>query len=461
MNVHAIPPSGSDRQYFRLFINDKKAIGCYGPNKAENLAFLTFSKHFKSKHLPVPAVYAEHEDGLIYLLEDLGDRSLLDHLLKECKGQDFPLSAYQKALAALVRFQTEGGEGLDYSVCYPRSDFDKQSMMWDLNYFKYYFAKLKTKFDEQALEDDFHTLTDFLCDTDLSYFMYRDFQARNIFLVEGEPFFIDYQGGRRGPLHYDLVSLLFQAKAQIPEETRNLLLEGYLDVLSERQAVDRAAFKAHFMGFVLIRALQTLGAYGFRGYIEQKPHFLVSIPPAIQNLEWWMQTAKLPVELPELKKVMQQIIDHPKLREVPVIVAKKPENAALTVRVTSFSYKQGIPADPSGNGGGFVFDCRAIHNPGKYEPYKKLTGRDQAVIDFLLQESDVEKFLASCFQLVEMQVEKYLARGFNNLMVNFGCTGGQHRSVYSADRMAKHLTDKYGVTVALTHLEQERKNWIN
>lgn len=467
VRIEDIPPSGSERRYYRLYNDTHSAIGAYGPNLAENRAFLTFARHFHAQGLNVAPVLGEHEDGYLYLVGDLGDKSLLDHLLKDCKGNPFPMQAYQNALAELVRFQIDGGAGLDYSVCYPRADFDKQSMAWDLNYFKYYVAKLKTRFDEQALEDDFNCLTDYLGSARADYFMYRDFQARNILLVNDEPFFIDFQGGRRGPLHYDLVSLLFQAKARIPHETRAALVNHYLDVLESRIEVNRKAFWDYFMGFVLIRTLQTIGAYGFRGWIEHRPHFLQSLPPAIENLAWWLENADLPVALPELLSVIRQMVENPEMRQVPALVEppkpepKKPENKALQVIVTSFSYKKGIPEDPSGNGGGFVFDCRAIHNPGKYEPYKRLTGRDQAVKDFLLAESDVLYFLEGCYHLVDMQVDKYLARGFTNLMVNFGCTGGQHRSVFCADRMAEHLEEKYGVTVLLSHVEQERKNWQN
>jgi len=474
VRITDIPPSGSERRYYRLFNDTHSAIGAYGPNLAENRAFLTFARHFHAKGLQVAPVMGEHTEGYVYLVGDLGDRSLLDHLLKECKDKPFPVTAYQKALTELVRFQIDGGEGLDYSVCYPRSDFDKQSMAWDLNYFKYYVAKLKTRFDEQALEDDFNRLSDYLGSARADYFMYLDFQARNILLVNDEPFFIDFQGGRRGPLHYDLVSLLFQAKARIPHIIRTELVNHYLDVLETRTVVNRKEFWDFFMGFVLIRTLQTIGAYGFRGWIEHRPHFLQSLPPAIENLEWWMEKADLPIALPTLLDVIQQIVENPELREVitiptpqksepvkPEHTPKHEDNRRLQVMVTSFSYKKGIPEDPSGNGGGFVFDCRAIHNPGKYEPYKRLTGRDQAVKDFLLAESDELYFLEGCYHLVDMQVEKYLSRGFTNLMINFGCTGGQHRSVYCADRMAQYLDEKYGVTVLLTHVEQERKNWQN
>lgn len=461
VHVHEIPPSGSERRYVRLFNDTHRAIGCYGPNKAENQAFLTFTRHFHALGLPVAACFAEHPAGELYLVEDFGDQSLFDLVASERKQGRFPLEAYQKAITALVRFQVEGGNGLDYSVCYPRADFDQQSMMWDLNYFKYYFARLKTRYDEQALEHDFETLTQYLGSADAHYFMYRDFQARNILLSNGEPYFIDYQGGRRGPLAYDLVSLLYQAKASIPQETRDALLAFYLDELSKKITVDRVAFQAYFMGFVLIRSLQTLGAYGFRGWIEQRPHFLQSVPYAVENLAWWLQTARLPIELPEITRVIEQIVSNPELRKMPELVGNKPEHASLTVYVTSFSYKKGIPEDPSGNGGGFAFDCRAIHNPGKYEPYKKLTGRDPEVIQFLREESDVATFLEHCYKLVDMQVEKYLSRGFTNLMVNFGCTGGQHRSVYSADQMDQHLRQKYGVSTVLRHVEQERKGWVN
>lgn len=463
--IVALPKAGSDRQYFRLSTDSKSAIGTLSPDLAENTTFLSFSQHFHSLGLPVPEIYGSVPASGAYLQEDLGSTPLLSQLAawRAETGERFPAAArkvYARALEQLARMQVEGGKDLNYSLCIPRSAFDKQAMLWDLNYFKYFFAKLcAIPFEEQGLEDDFHTLADWLLEADCSHFMFRDFQARNIMVKEGEPFFIDYQGGRRGALQYDLASLLYQAKADLPHEGRMDLLDHYLDALEQFLPVDREAFKVHFFGYLLIRTLQVLGAYGFRGFVERRPHFLESIPFALNNLAWIRANVKLPVALPTLEPLLDALPDSPKLAHL-----KKtwPNAKQLTVRVHSFSYKKGgIPEDPSDNGGGFAFDCRAIHNPGRYQPYKHLTGRDQPVIDFLLARSRITAFLEDAKATVSPSVERYLERGFSHLMIGFGCTGGQHRSVYCADRMAEYLEKTYGVNVVLEHIEQEKKNWQN
>ncbi|MFK7906991.1 MAG: RNase adapter RapZ [Chitinophagales bacterium] len=455
-----LAPSGSPRQYFRLKSENKTAIGTYGAESKENHAFLVFSKHFKKKGLPVPEIYAEDTSQNIYLQEDLG-RTALYQLLPQ-KGESFSedlLQLYKKSVAKLAKLQVEGGEGLDYSVCYPRAAFDKQSILWDFNYFKYYFLRMGGfPFDEQALEDDAHRFADYLLEADCDYFMFRDFQSRNIMIQDGEPFFIDYQGGRKGALQYDLASLLYQAKANIPQETRQELLQHYLDALETMVEVDRVKFEKYYYAYVLIRSMQVLGAYGFRGLIERKEHFLKSIPFALQNIRWILQNVDFPVEMPELLQSLSQLTDSDNFTPFD---QSKGEESPLTVYIHSFSFKKGLPTDDSGNGGGFIFDCRFLHNPGRYAPYKKLTGRDESVIQFLQQRSNIAAFLNNAFQIVDEAVENYIERGFASLQVNFGCTGGQHRSVYSADQLTQHLKDKYGVKVRLEHIEQERKNWIN
>lgn len=457
-----LPPSGSYREYFRIIGNSRRAIGVYNHDRRENEAFLSFTRHFLKKGLSVPDIYGENLDQNIYLLEDLGDLTLFNFLCEQRTNGHFPKTVvdnYKKSVEALVGFQVEASRDMDYSVCYPRSSYDKQSMMWDLNYFKYYFLKLaRIHFDEQYLENDFHTFSEYLLEAECDFFVYRDFQARNIMLHNGGHYFIDYQGGRKGPLQYDLASILYQAKAKIPHGIREELLEHYLDHLQKYLPVDREKFIQHYYGYVLIRLVQVLGAYGFRGFFERKTHFLESIPFAIDNLEWVLERIIVPAPIPELLSVFHKITAAEHLRKTG---DRKPENASLTVRIHSFSYKNGIPADPSGNGGGFVFDCRAIHNPGRYAPYKKLTGRDEPVKVFLKKESNIDAFLQEVYGLVDNAVENYLERGFSHLMVNFGCTGGQHRSVYSADSLAQHLAQKYGVNIELTHIEQERKGWIN
>lgn len=459
--VLPLAPSGSDRIYYRLQNKDTSAIGAFNPDQKENIAFLTFSKHFKSKGLPVPAIYAEQLADKVYLQEDLGFTTLYSYLLQ--KGDYFPdylIQIYKKVVEQLAHLQIKGGDGLNYEVCHPRAAFDKQSMLWDFNYFKYYFLKLaKVPFDEQALEDDFHRMADYLLQTDCNHFMFRDFQTRNIMIKEGAPYFIDYQGGRKGALQYDLASLLFQAKANIPPDIRLELLNHYLDTLETLYPVNRDEFVEFYYGYVMIRCIQVLGAYGFRGLYERREHFLKSIPFALRNLKWLFDHASFKVDLPTLFPCLQQLIQSKQFEPFDKI---KGNSSLLTVTINSFSYKKnGIPEDISGNGGGFVFDCRFIHNPGRYEPYKKLTGRDEAVINFLKHHSSMEDFLNNAYRIVDEAVENYIERSFTNLMINFGCTGGQHRSVYAADSVAKHLKEKYGIKIKLQHIEQEKKAWQN
>jgi aminoglycoside/choline kinase family phosphotransferase len=447
-----LPVSGSYRKYYRLQHGEETVIGVFNDDRKENEAFLSFTENFILHGLPVPQVHAVDDERLVYLLSDLGDQTLFSYLSARRKDDlDFPqdiVSLYEKVVEILPEFQVVAGSDLDYSRCYPRQAFDSQSMMWDLNYFKYYFLKLaKVPFDEQKLEDDFHTLVRFLRAAGSGHFMYRDFQSRNVMLVEGEPWFIDYQGGRKGPLQYDIASLLYDAKASIPESVRERLLEKYLDGVGKYFPIDRDAFRLYYPGFVLIRILQALGAYGFRGYYENKPHFLKSIPFAIENLEHLLNAKFVPVHLPMLEKVLAQIVSNPSFRSF------RETTSPLLVSISSFSYKSGIPGDDSGNGGGFVFDCRALPNPGRFEEYKVFSGKDQPVITFLEKEPAVGEFLNHAFSMVDHSIRVYIERGFTNLSVSFGCTGGQHRSVYCAGELAKHIASKFGVTVSLHHRE--------
>ncbi len=448
-----LPPSGSYREYCRLKNDNRSVIGVFNADVKENAAFLAFTNHFREKGLPVPEIYAVSSDLTKYLLEDLGNTTLFDFLSQIRESEGFSeniIAEYRKVIKVLPRIQVAAGKDIDYSVCYPRDAFDKQSMMWDLNYFKYYFLKLaKIPFDEQALEDDFQTFSDYLLTAESNYFLYRDFQSRNVMLKNNEVYFIDYQGGRRGALQYDLASLLYDGKADIPQQVRIKLLQYYLEELKQYIPVNEKEFTAYFRGFVLIRIMQAMGAYGFRGFYEKKEHFLKSIPYALKNLEFLLNDLKLPVEIPELTKVLGLLVKSEVLKEI----GRKKNN--LTVRVTSFSYRKGIPEDPSGNGGGFVFDCRAINNPGRHEEYKRLTGKDLKVQQFLEQKSEIGIFLDAVKVLVEQAVKTYLERGFSHLSVNFGCTGGQHRSVYSAEKMAAYLQNNYPVNVVLLHREQQ------
>jgi len=450
-----LPASGSYREYARLKSMHYQVIGAYNHDIKENKAFLEFSAHFLKKDIPVPHIYSISSDEMCYLQEDLGHTTLFDFLSKVRETEGFSdkiVEEYKKVLRQLPRIQLVAGKDIDYSVCYPREAFDKQSMMWDLNYFKYYFLKLaKIPFDEQALEDDFKLFSDYLLAADTDAFLYRDFQSRNIMLKDEKVYFIDYQGGRKGALKYDLASLLYDAKANIPEAIREELLEFYLDELSRYTDIDRQNFKSLFDGYALIRIMQAMGAYGFRGFFEKKQHFLKSIPYAMKNLEQLLGKHTLEVNLPELFKVLQAVTQSTFLKSI------GSKDDKLTVNVSSFSYKKGIPKDRSGNGGGFVFDCRAIQNPGRFPEYKFLTGKDPEVQLFLEDKSAMPEFLPPVFSLVSNSVEVYLDRGFTHLTVSFGCTGGQHRSVYAAEKLAEYLRNNYPVTVVLQHIEQDNK----
>lgn len=452
-HVEMLPVSGSYREYCRLTGSRNTVIGAFNADVKENTAFLTFSNHFKKCGLPVPEIYAVSSDLKKYLQTDLGDTTLFDFLSTVREKEGFSeniVAEYKKVLKVLPKIQITAGKTLDYSVCYPRAAFDKQSMMWDLNYFKYYFLKLaKIHFDEQALEDDFQVFSDYLLSADSDYFMYRDFQSRNVMLVNEEVWFIDYQGGRRGALQYDLASLLYDGKADIPDSIRQKLVNVYLEELKRYIPVNEHEFNAYFTGFVLIRIMQAMGAYGFRGFYEKKEHFLKSIPFALKNLEHLLKNTTLPIELPELFNVFNLLIHSEVLKEIGQV------RNNLTVTVTSFSYKNGYPDDPSGNGGGHVFDCRAINNPGRYIEYKTMTGKDLEVQQFLEQKSEIGIFLNAVKTIVDQSVKTYLDRKFTHLSVSFGCTGGQHRSVYSAEKIAEHLKNNYQVNVVVNHREQQ------
>ena len=445
---------GSGRRIIRLTGGDTSAIGILYDVREENAAFLEFSRHFRRHGLPVPEIYGEDLDHGAYLEEDLGDTSLFEFLSKHRSGDRIDpavIEAYRKVIATLPRFQVEAGRDLNYKVCYPRGSFDRQSISWDLNYFKYYFLRLAgIPFSEQALEDDFRNLTKFLLSAGRDCFLYRDFQSRNIMLRDGQPFFLDYQGGRKGALQYDVASLLYDAKADLPPELRQELLDHYLDTLAGFVVVKPETFMHHYYAFVYIRIMQALGAYGFRGFYERKVHFLQSVPYALKNLRWLLHNVTLPIALPTLTAAFHSMLASEKLQGL----ASDADN--LVVRIFSFSFHRGLPKDDSGNGGGFVFDGRSLPNPGRAERFKKLTGRDAPVIEYLNQQESVHPFLASVMSLVDSSVNSYQSRGFKNLMVSFGCTGGQHRSVYLAEQVAKRLQGRNGVEVVLRHRELER-----
>ncbi|MFW5759949.1 MAG: RapZ C-terminal domain-containing protein [Cyclobacteriaceae bacterium] len=452
-----LPRSGSYREYYRLKSSSRSALGVYNEDFKENKAFISFTRHFYNKKIKVPEIYAEDLSQHIYLQQDLGDITLFAFLNDHREGAELPeevINIYKKIVSDLPLIQIDAGRSLDYSVCYPRASFDKQSMRWDLNYFKYYFLKLaKIPFDEQLLEDDFRVFYEYLLQADREYFLYRDFQSRNIMIYHGEPYYIDYQGGRKGALHYDLASLLYDAKADLPQQIREELLDHYLVDLQKIIPVDVALFKQFYQGYILIRIMQAMGAYGFRGFYEKKTHFLQSIPYALDNLSYILRHLDLPIKIPHLKSVLNLLVDSPRLRQFRDFSTS---SHGLQVTINSFSYKKGLPVDESGNGGGFVFDCRGMHNPGRYESYKNLSGQDVSVIEFLKSNSQIEEFLEHVFEIVDMTVDNYISRDFDHLMISFGCTGGQHRSVFSAEALSAHLQEKYNIRIKLRHRELEK-----
>ncbi|HMD86527.1 MAG TPA: RNase adapter RapZ [Terriglobia bacterium] len=444
---------GSGRNIIRVASEKSSAIGILHDVREENVAFLEFSRHFRRHGLPVPEIYGEDLSRGAYLEEDLGNTTLFEFLSNNRVGEDIApgaVEAYRQVVAVLPRFQIEAGRDLNYQVCYPRASFDRQSIAWDLNYFKYYFLRLAgIPFNEQALEDDFGRLTKFLLSASHSYFLYRDFQSRNVMLRDGHPFFLDYQGGRRGALQYDIASLLYDGKADLPPELRQQLLDHYLDALAGYIKLGREVFMQHYYAYVYVRIMQALGAYGFRGFYERKAHFLQSVPYALKNLRWLHHHVQLPIPLPTLLETFQRMLGSEKLQGL----ACEAEN--LTVRIFSFSFHRGQPKDGTGHGGGFVFDARSLPNPGREERFKPLTGKDAPVIDYLNQQESVHQFLASVMSLVDATVSNYQRRGFKNLMVSFGCTGGQHRSVYLAEQLARRLLERPGVEVVVRHFELE------
>ncbi|HEX6333388.1 MAG TPA: RNase adapter RapZ [Flavisolibacter sp.] len=461
-DVEVLPQSGSDRRYFRLWDDDRSVIATHGLNIQENETFVYFSGHFRKKGLHVPEILAVSYDKSVYLQEDFGNVSLLDIL--EDKGYtDEVYLLFRESLHQLAKLQVIGDEGLNYSRCLTNQEFGKQAIMADLLYFKYYFLDaLRRPYDKQKLIDDFEALSNYLTHTEYKYFMFRDFQSRNIMVRSDDSVhFIDYQGGMKGAPQYDVASMLWQARANLPDSWKISLLDDYVTSLESviQNEIDRDIFLSQYNGYVLIRLLQVLGAYGFRGLFERKAHFLTSIPLALTNLKEFIENNSIGISVPEFRKVLNICVDDDIIERFTPVQAD--EETPLVVRICSFSYRNKIPEDTTGNGGGFVFDCRGIDNPGRHDHYKEIHGRDKPVIEYLERQTKMQDFLNSVFDIVDISVEEYIRRGFSSLAVNFGCTGGQHRSVYAADALAKHLKNKYKVKVELCHREQEAKQWIN
>ncbi len=451
--------AGSNRTYVRMTGADSSSvIGVIGTSAEENAAFCYIDRHFDEQGINVPHLLAVDDEGMRYLQSDLGSESLYDALRqgREQGYNDRHKSLLAKTVRQLAHIQYRGAEGIDFAKCYPQPVFDKTNVMFDLNYFKYCFLKATgVDFHELRLEADFDRLADVLTAEDSNTFMYRDFQARNVMLVDDEPVFIDFQGGRRGPTQYDLVSFLWQASARYPQSLREEMICEYCDEMQQFKSIDTAQFRHSLDVWVLFRTLQVLGAYGFRGYFERKKYFLDSIPHAIDNLRTLLD-ARVAAPYPYMSSILSQVVE--KLSapapDTQKSISKYDGQGTLTVRINSFSYKKGIPEDPSGNGGGYVFDCRGTHNPGRYEPYKKLTGLDEPVIRFLEQDGEILTFLEHIYTLADTHTARYIERGFTSLMFSFGCTGGQHRSVYCAQHLAEHLHEKFGIKVILNHREQ-------
>ena len=458
--IDKLPQAGSERHYFRIHCGQKTFIATYGANIKENESFIYFSDHFKNKQSATPEIFYTSADKKIYIQQDFGDTALLDKL--EANGfTDEVYALYRKSLTALAMLQVKGDAGLDYNKCLTNENFGKQAIMADLLYFKYYFLDaLRRPYDKQKLIDDFEALSNYLSHTEYKYFMFRDFQSRNIMVTEDdEVHFIDYQGGMKGAPQYDVASLLSQARANLPEDWKQHLLEDYMDAFEKTigSSIDRDVFRSQYNGYVLLRMLQVLGAYGFRGLFERKAHFLTSIPLALENLKGFFNNQNIGISVPEFKKVLEICISDEVIQEFTNVRAT--DETPLLVKINSFSYiKSGYPKDDTKNGGGFVFDCRGILNPGRVEEFKTKSGQDKPVKDYLEQQTKMPEFLNNIYNIVDITVEDYIKRGFESLMINFGCTGGQHRSVYAADAVARHLKNKFGVKIELMHNNKE--NWV-
>jgi len=456
--IHKIPQSGGDRIYFRIMQGEQSWIATYNLNIKENETFIYFAAHFSAKNMPVPKVLAISEDKSIYIQSDLGNVSLLEVLEKEGKTEKV-YSLFQKSLKALAKLQVQGGQGLDYTHCLTSKEFGKHSILTDLLYYKYYFLDtLQYPYDKQALIDEFELLSDRLASKELNHFLFRDFQSRNIIVNNDEVYFIDFQGGMQGGLSYDVASLLWQAKAELSNEWKEKLVDYYISEVQQLlpTPMDEVKFKNQYNGFVLLRLLQVLGAYGFRGLFERKAHFLTSIPLGLRNLKSFLDVSPINTESPVFASILHWMVsDAVVARFTPPVATEK---TPLVITINSFSYKKGLPTDATDNGGGFIFDMRGILNPGRFDDYKKLSGQDKPVQDFLEQRTKMNTFLNSVWDLIDITVENYLERGFESLQINFGCTGGQHRSVFAAEQTARHLKNKYKVKLELEHTNKD--NWV-
>lgn len=458
-SIDKLPQAGSERHYYRIHTTEGSFIATQGANIKENDTFIYFSRHFAAKELRTAEVLAVSSDKSLYIQKDFGNTSLLDQLEQKGLSEEV-YSLYKQSLEQLALLQVKGHEGLDYKKCLTNASFGKEAIMADLLYFKYYFLDaLRRPYDKQKLIKDFEALSNYLSHTEYKFFMFRDFQSRNIMVDdESKVHFIDYQGGMKGAPQYDVASLLWQAKANLPDVWKQRLLNDYMNTFENLlgESIDKENFRSQYNGYVLIRLLQVLGAYGFRGLFERKAHFLTSIPLALQNLHWFTSNQSIGIALPEFRKVLEICTGEEVIKEFTPVQATA--ETPLVVDIRSFSFiKNGYPEDNTGNGGGFVFDMRGILNPGRFDEYKHLSGLDKPVKDFLEQRTKMPDFLNGMFSIVDISVEEYIKRGFEHLSINFGCTGGQHRSVYAAEALARHLRNKFKVKIELSHTNT--KNW--
>lgn len=495
--MEMLAASGSNRKYYRIYAPESVAgagiprtvIGVAGTDAEENRIFCALAAHLAEKGINVPAVYRVGPGGMCYLQQDLGDVSLFDAVAKGraeatasfaltgaseaaknaaaspvsapgASGNGEKAGAYSgeerrlliKAVSMLPDIQFKGAENFDFSLCYPCREMNARNIMFDLNYFKYCFLKISGKeFNAERLEDDFEKLRDDVLGIKEKAFMYRDFQARNVMLHDGEPYFIDFQGGYLGPVYYDAASFIWQARSCYPADLREEMVAAYREGLKKYSDTDGEQFRKNLMTCLLFRTLQVLGAYGFRGLTEKKQYFIDSIPFAMANVRELLP--HFSETYPYLCSLLGELAGK--------YGAPAVKKTGLEIEICSFSYRKGLPHDDSGNGGGYLFDCRGLHNPGRYPQYRNSTGRDADVIEFFAGEKDVPEFLGHVYGIIDPHTETYLRRGFTHLSVGFGCTGGQHRSVYCAEHLASHLREKFAAHLAdgsmriiLTHREQ-------
>jgi aminoglycoside/choline kinase family phosphotransferase len=450
--IVSLKGDGSDRSLFRLKSDNRSVIGVVGKNKKENKAFLEFSKIFKDNNINVPEIYLEDLENDVYIEEDLGDDTLYSWMSEIREQEGFSekiIKMYKKVIAELPRIQVEAGKKIDYSLCYQHIEFGQESMMWDMHYFKWHFLNIfyKTDINNEKLEDEFKKLADFLLEEKKDFFLFRDFQSRNVMIKDNQPYFIDYQSGRKGALQYDLASMLYDSKANIPQANREEFVDEYIKSVNELSEINSERFKKYFYGFAFIRIMQALGAYGFLGSVKNKPHFLGNIPFAISNLEIMLDKFTFLQEMPELKTIIQNLCLDNSLRQTKT-------QSELIVKVYSFGYHfSGIPQDEKEeHNGGFVFDLRSLPNPGREENLRDLTGQDRMVKEFLNKDERVQKYLKNVFELIDMAIDNYKKRGFTDLMISFGCTGGKHRSVYFAEKLREYIENQK-IQVSLKHVD--------